>query len=351
LFRAFFYCSQPILIQMSKIRAKITGIDTFLPEYRLNNQELSQMVDTTDEWIMTRVGIKERRILKDKDKSSGFMGAEAVKNLLKKTGTSPDEIELLICATTTGDYLFPSTASIIMHQAGLHKAFGFDIAAACSGFIFGLDVASKYIASGAYKKVILVGSDKMSAITDYTNRTTCPLFGDAAGAVLLEPSELEEGVIDTDLHVDGIGLPYLNMPAGGSLTPPSHDTVDAGKHFIFQEGKTVFKHAVSNMAEVATNMMKKHNIQSEDLAWLVPHQANMRIIEATAYHMGISKDQVMINIERYGNTTSATIPLCIWEWESRLKKGDKIILAAFGAGFTWGAVYLVWGYDGKDVVK
>lgn len=335
---------------MSTLKAVITGIDTYLPEYRLTNDEISQMVDTTDEWIMTRVGIKERRILKDKDKGSAFMGAEAIKKLLKKTNTKPEEIELVVCATTTPDHPFPSTASTILDLAGLSNAYGFDVMAACSGFLFGLDTATQYIVSGKHKKVILVGSDKMSAITNYNDRTTCPLFGDAAGAVLLEPTTEEGiGVIDIDLHVDGSGLKHLQMKAGGSVRPASHETIDNEEHFVYQEGRHVFKHAVSNMAEVSVNMMKKHNIKSEELTWLVPHQANMRIIEATAYHMGIDKEQVMINIEKYGNTTSATLPLCIWEWEKQLKKGDKIILATFGAGFTWGAGYLIWGYDGDKV--
>jgi 3-oxoacyl-[acyl-carrier-protein] synthase III len=335
---------------MSNLKAIITGIETYLPEYRLTNDEISQMVDTTDEWIMTRVGIKERRILKDKDKGSAFMGAEAIKKLLKKTHTKPEEIELVVCATTTPDHPFPSTASTILDLAGLTNAYGFDIMAACSGFLFGLDTATQYIVSGKHKKVILVGSDKMSAITNYKDRTTCPLFGDAAGAVLLEPSTEEGiGVLDIDLHVDGSGLKHLHMKAGGSVRPASHETIDNDEHYVYQDGRHVFKHAVSNMAEVSVNMMKKHNISSDELTWLVPHQANMRIIEATAYHMGISKDQVMINIEKYGNTTSATLPLCLWEWEKQLKKGDKIILATFGAGFTWGAGYLVWAYDGDKV--
>ena len=333
---------------MSNVKATITGIEAYLPEYRLTNEEISTMVDTSDEWIMTRVGIKERRILKDKDKGSAFMGAEAVKKLLQKTNTDPEEIELVICATTTPDHPFPSTASTIHHLAGLKKAYAYDITAACSGFLYGLDVAAQYIMSGKHKKVILVGSDKMSAITNYKDRTTCPLFGDAAGAVLIEPTtEPGIGLLDVDLHTDGSGLDYLQMPAGGCVNPPTHETVDNNKHFIYQEGRHVFKHAVSNMAGVAVDMMKKHNISGDDLTWLVPHQANMRIIEATAYHMGIKKEQVMINIEKYGNTTSATLPLCIWEWEKQLKKGDKIILATFGAGFTWGAGYLVWGYDSK----
>lgn len=337
---------------MSSIKAVITGIESYLPEYRLNNEEISQMVDTTDEWIMTRVGIKERRILKDKDKGSAFMGAEAIKKLLEKTNTKPEEIELVVCATTTPDHPFPSTASTILDMAGLTNAYGFDIAAACSGFLYGMDVASQYIMTGKHKKVILVGTDKMSAITNYSDRSTCPLFGDAAGAVLFEPTTEEGiGLIDTDLHVDGSGLKHLQMPAGGSVRPASHETVDNGEHYLYQEGRHVFKHAVSNMAGVAVNMMKKHNIASEELTWLVPHQANMRIIEATAYHMGINKEQVMINIEKYGNTTSATLPLCIWEWEKQLKKGDKIIFATFGAGFTWGAGYMVWGYDGDKVAK
>lgn len=332
---------------MGNIRAAITGIDAFLPEYRLTNEELSKMVDTSDEWIMQRIGIKERRILKDKGKATSDMGAEAVKSLLKKTGTSPDEIELIICATVTADMHFPSTANLIAHKAGLKNAWGFDLAAACSGFIFGLETANRFIMAG-YKKIILVGADKMSAITDYTDRTTCPLFGDAAAACLIEAVDDETtGIIDHMLRVDGSGSRHLHLKAGGSLLPASEETVKQGLHYIYQEGQAVFKVAVSKMAEVATEMMEKHNLTANEIDWLVPHQANMRIIEATARRMCLPKEKVMINIERYGNTTAATIPLCLWEWEKQLKKGDNLILTAFGGGYTWGAIYLKWAYDSK----
>jgi 3-oxoacyl-[acyl-carrier-protein] synthase-3 len=330
---------------MTKTRAAITGIDSFLPEFRLTNDELSTMVDTSDEWIMQRIGIKERRILKEKGKATSDMGAGAVKNLLQKTGTKPEEVELLITATVTPDMFFPSTANLIAYKTGLVNSWGFDLGAACSGFLFALQTGASFIEAGQYKKVIIVGADKMSSITDYTDRTTCPLFGDAAAAVLLEPTTEDVGVIDHMLHVDGSGYKFLHMKAGGSLKPPSHETVDAKEHFIYQEGQAVFKFAVSNMADVSVEMMKKHNISAKELAWLVPHQANLRIIEATARRMGIKREQVMINIEKYGNTTAATIPLCLWEWENRMKKGDKVILAAFGGGFTWGSIYLKWAYD------
>jgi len=330
---------------MNKIRAAISGINGYVPEYRLTNDELSTMVDTSDEWIMQRIGIKERRILKEEGKATSDMAAEAVKGLLKKTGTDPESVELLINATVTPDMVFPSAAHLINHKTGLVNAWGFDLAAACSGFLFALETGVNFIESGKYKKVIVVGADKMSSIVDYTDRTTCPLFGDGAGAVLLEPSSEDVGIIDSMLYSDGSGAKFLHMKAGGSLRPASHETVDAGEHYIYQEGQHVFKFAVSNMADVSVKMMKKHDIKSEELAWLVPHQANMRIIEAIARRMGIRKEQVMINIEKYGNTTAATIPLCLWEWEPRLKKGDKIILAAFGGGFTWGSIYLKWAYD------
>lgn len=335
---------------MTKIKAAITGVDAYYPEYILTNDELSQMVDTSDEWIITRVGIKERRILKEKGKGSSHLGAKAVKKLLNKTGTSPNEVDLVICSTVTPDMPFPATANIISDKAGIKNGFSFDLNAACSGFLYALTVASKFIENGSCKKVIVVGAEKMSSITDYTDRATCPLFGDAAGAVLLEPSEDgETGIIDHMLHSDGSGKKHLHMKAGGSEKPASHDTVDAREHFIYQEGQSVFKFAVSKMADTSVEMMEKHNIKSEELAWLVPHQANMRIIEAVAKRMGIRKDQVMINIQKYGNTTAATLPLCLWEWEPRLKKGDKIILATFGAGFTWGAMYLKWAYNGKKI--
>lgn len=330
---------------MGKIRAAITGINAWVPEYRLTNEELSQMVDTTDEWIMQRVGIKERRILKGADMGSSELGANAVKGLLEKTGTSPDEIDLLICATVTPDMPFPATANIISDKAGIKNAFSFDLNAACSGFIFALQTAAVYVESGRYKKVILVGADKMSSITDYTDRTTCTLFGDAAGAVLLEPTTGENGIIDHIFRTDGSGRNFLHMKAGGSMRPASHETVDAREHFVYQEGQTVFKFAVSNMADVAAEIMEKNGLTSDDIAWLVPHQANLRIIDATGRRMGLTPAKIMINIEKYGNTTAATIPLCIWEYEKKLKKGDNIILAAFGGGFTWGSLYLKWAYD------
>lgn len=332
---------------MQKLRAAITGIHGYVPDYILTNQELSTMVDTNDEWITTRTGIKTRHILKGEGKGTSDMGAEAVKGLLEKTNTSPDEIDLLICATVTPDMQFPATANIIADKVGIKNAFHFDINAACSGQIYALTTAAMYIESGRYKKVVFVGADKMSSIVDYTDRTTCVIFGDAAGAMLLEPTTEDVGIIDSMHQSDGFGRVHLHQKAGGSVKPASHETVDAREHYIYQEGQAVFKFAVSKMADVSVEMMKKHNIQPEELAWLVPHQANMRIIEATARRMGINKDQVMINIQKYGNTTSATIPLCIWEWEDQLKKGDNIILAAFGGGFTWGSIYLKWAYDGK----
>jgi 3-oxoacyl-[acyl-carrier-protein] synthase III len=332
---------------MKKIRAAITGIHAWVPEYRLTNHELSKMVDTSDEWIMQRVGIKERRILKGEGLGTSDMGEQAVNGLLAKTGTSPDEIDLMVCSTVTPDMLFPATANIISDKCGIKNAFSFDLNAACSGFLFALQTAAAYIESGRFKKVIVVGADKMSAITDYSDRTTCPLFGDAAGAVLLEPTTEEEGIMDYIFHVDGSGRKYLHLKAGGSVRPASHETVDSKEHYIYQEGQSVFKFAVSNMADIAVEIMEKNNLKPDDIAWLVPHQANLRIIDATGRRMGLAAEKVMINIENYGNTTSATIPLCIWEYEQKLKKGDILILAAFGGGFTWGSIYLKWAYDPK----
>jgi len=331
---------------MSKISAGITGINGWVPEYRLTNDELSTMVETTDEWIMQRIGIKERRILKEGATSD--MGARAVEGLLKKTGTSPESVELVICATITGDYNFPATANLISDKVGLINAWSYDISAACSGFLFALQTGANMVKSGQYKKVVVVGADMMSSITDYTDRTTCPLFGDAAAAVLLEPVEEEVGIKDAILQVDGSGVNHLLMKAGGSVRPPSHETVDAKEHSVYQEGQAVFKVAVSKMADVSVEIMEKNNLKPEDLNWLVPHQANMRIIEAVARRMGIPKEKVMINIEKYGNTTAATIPLCLWEWESKLNKGDNVVLAAFGGGYTWGSIYLRWAYDGNQ---
>ncbi len=330
---------------MTKVRAAITGVGAFLPEYRLTNEELSTMVDTSDEWIMQRIGIKERRIFKEKGKATSDMATAAVKQLLEKTNTLPEEIDMLICATITPDMPFPATANIIANKAGIHNAWSFDLNAACSGFIFALSTGVQFIESGRYKKVIIIGADMMSAITNYKDRTTCPLFGDAATAVLLEPTTENVGIIDYINRVDGLGRHHLHMKAGGSLRPASHETIENEEHFVYQEGQAVFKAAVSSMADVAVEIMEKHNLKSEDIAWLVPHQANMRIIDATARRMGLQKNKVMINIRKYGNTTAATIPLCLWDYEKQLKKGDNIILAAFGAGFTWGSVYLKWAYD------
>lgn len=330
---------------MTKIRAAITGINGWVPEYRLTNQELSTMVETTDEWIMQRVGIKERRILKGEGKATSDLGEQAVRGLLEKTNTSPEEIDLLICATITPDMFFPATANIISDKVGITNAFSFDIGAACSGFLYALQTASSYVESGRYRKVIVVGADKMSSITDYTDRTTCTLFGDGAGAVLLEPTMEEQGVMDHIFRVDGSGRKYLHMKAGGSARPASHETIDAREHYVYQEGQAVFKFAVSKMADVAAEIMEKNNLRPEDIAWLVPHQANLRIIDATGRRMGISPEKVMINIMNYGNTTAATIPLCIWEFEQKLKKGDNLILAAFGGGFTWGSIWLKWALD------
>jgi len=332
---------------MEKIRAAITGIDAWVPEYKLTNHELSRMVDTSDEWIMQRVGIKERRILKGEGLGTSDLGEKAVMSLLKKTNTSPEEIDMLICATVTPDMLFPATANIISDKCGIKNAFSFDLNAACSGFLFALQTGASYIESGRYKKIIVVGADKMSSITDYTDRTTCTLFGDAAGAVLLEPTVEDLGIMDHIFHTDGSGRKFLHLKAGGSVKPASHETVDAREHFVYQEGQSVFKFAVLNMADIAVEIMERNNLKSEDISWLVPHQANLRIIDATGRRMGLPPEQVMINIQNYGNTTTATIPLCIWEYEKKLKKGDILILAAFGGGFTWGSIYMKWAYDPK----
>lgn len=331
---------------MEKPNAVITGVGSYVPDYILNNEELSQMVDTTDEWIMTRIGIKERRILKEEGAGSSDLGAKAIANLLEKTKTSVDEIELVICATVTPDMHFPANANIISDKLGIKNAFSFDINAGCSGFIFALETARRYVESGQYKKVIVVGCEKMSSIVDYQDRSTCPIFGDGAAAIMLEPTTEDIGIIDSILKVDGSGRKYLNMKAGGSARPSSEETVKNREHYIFQDGKPVFKAAVSAMADVSVDIMKKNNLTADDIAWLVPHQANMRIIEATAKRMELDKEKVMINIQDFGNTTSATIPLCLSQWESQLKKGDNIILSAFGAGFTWGTIYLKWGYNG-----
>ncbi|MBD98434.1 MAG: 3-oxoacyl-ACP synthase [Verrucomicrobia bacterium] len=332
---------------MGKIHAALTGIGGYVPEYRLTNQILESMVDTTDEWITSRTGIKERRIQKGEGLGTSDMAVHAVNELLQKRGIQADEIDLLICCTVTPDMVFPATANIITDKVGAKNAFSFDLMAACSGFLYGLTTASKYIESGACKKVVVVGADKMSSIIDYEDRATCVIFGDGCGAALLEPTTEDYGIIDTIMRTDGSGRVHLHQKAGGSVKPASHATVDAKEHFVYQEGQAVFKFAVTNMAEVSAEIMEKNNLTSEDVRFLVPHQANKRIIDATAKRMGIGSEKVMLNIEKFGNTTSGTIPLCLWEWENQLKKGDNLILSAFGGGFTWGAIYLKWGYDSK----
>jgi 3-oxoacyl-[acyl-carrier-protein] synthase-3 len=330
---------------MEKIRAAITAVNAWVPEYILSNAEIEKLVDTTDEWIMSRTGISERRILKGEGRGSSDIASEAVKGLLKKSGTAPEDIELIICATTTPDMQFPATANIISDKVGLKNAFGYDLNAACSGFLYALVTGSKFIESGQYKKVIVVGVDKMSSIIDYTDRSTCVIFGDGGGAVLLEPDSSGNGLIDSILKSDGSGRVYLHQKAGGSVLPSSHATVDARQHYVYQEGQAVFKFAVTNMADVSAEIMQRNHLTAGDVAWLVPHQANKRIIDATANRMGVGSEKVMLNIHKYGNTTNGTIPICLWEYEKKLHKGDVLILAAFGGGFTWGAVYLRWAYD------
>ena len=333
---------------MSKITAAITGICGYLPEEVVTNDDLAKIVDTSDEWIMTRVGIKERRILKGEQQGISVLGTQAVMELLKKTKTPPEEIDAVIFATSTPDHIFPSAASIVAENAGIKNAFCFDMEVACSGFVYGLEICNGLIKTGKYKKIILLAGDKMSSITNYKDRTTCPLFGDAAGAVLIEPTEENLGIIDAELHSDGIGYKPLQLKAGGSKYPASHETIDNAEHTVYQDGRIVFKYAVSRMAEVSESIMKRNNLTVDDVDWLVPHQANLRIIDAAIERTGLSREKVMINIERYGNTRAGTIPLCLWEWEAKLRKGDKVILTAFGAGFSWGSVYLKWGYDYKE---
>jgi 3-oxoacyl-[acyl-carrier-protein] synthase-3 len=330
---------------MSKITAAITAVGGYVPEYKLTNKELETMVDTNDEWIRTRTGVSERRILKEPGKASSDLAVPAVRQILEKKNIDPLDIDCIVVGTVTPDMIFPATANILANKIGAKNAWGFDVSAACSGFLFSLETGVAFIESGKYKKVLVVGVDKMSGIVDYTDRATCIIFGDGAGAVLLEPSTDETGILDSILKTDGSGVEYLHMKAGGSKEPASIETVTSKKHFIYQEGKTVFKHAVEGMADVSAEIMQKNNLSSDDVAWLVPHQANMRIIDATAHRMGLSKDKVMVNIQRFGNTTAATIPLCLWEWENKLKKGDNIVLAAFGGGFTWGAIWVKWSYD------
>lgn len=328
-----------------KLRASITCVGGYVPPDKLTNADLEKMVDTNDEWIRTRTGVSERRILKGEGKGTSDLATPAVQEIIRKKNLDPATIDCLIVATVTPDMFFPATANLVAHRVGAVNAWSFDIAAACSGFLYALSTGAALIESGRYKKVIVVGADKMSAIVDYTDRTTCILFGDAGGAVLLEPDTDGFGIQDTLLRSDGVGAPHLHMKAGGSLKPSSIETVMAKEHFIYQEGQAVFKFAVKGMADVSAELLEKNGLTGDDIAWLVPHQANLRIIDATANRMGLSKDKVMINIDKYGNTTAATIPLCLWEWESRLKKGDNIVLAAFGGGFTWGATWIKWAYD------
>jgi 3-oxoacyl-[acyl-carrier-protein] synthase-3 len=329
---------------MTNTRAAITGIHAYVPDYVLSNAELEKMVETNDEWIVSRTGIKERRILKGEGLATSYMGEQAVRGLLEKTGTQPEEVELLICATVTPDMMFPDTANLIAYRMGMKNAFTFDLSAACSGFLFALTTGAKYIESGLYKKVIVVGADKMSSIIDYTDRATCILFGDGGGAVLLEPSTDGNGIVDAVLHSDGSGAENLYQKGGGSLHPATHETVDAKMHFAFQNGRPVYKAAVSGMANVVKEVMQRNGLNAEEVNWVVPHQANLRIIESVASMADFPMEKVMVNIHRYGNTTAATLPLCLWEWENQLKKGDNLILTAFGGGYTWGAILVKWAY-------
>ena len=325
-------------------RAAITAVHGYVPEFRLSNEVLESMVETSDEWITERTGIKERRIQTGRDQGISVMAIEAVNGLLKKRGIGAEEIDLLILATVTPDRVFPATANIVCDAIGATNAWGFDLGAACSGFLYALSTGAQFVETGKHKKVVIVGGDKMSSIIDYTDRSTCIIFGDGCGAVLLEPTEDPVGIYDSILRSDGSGCQYLNQKAGGSMRPPSERTLEAKEHYVFQEGKAVFKHAVTNMSEVSAAIMERNGLTANDIAWLVPHQANKRIIDATAQRMGLDESKVMVNIDKYGNTTSGTIPLCLWEWESKLKKGDNLILSAFGGGFTWGSIWLKWAY-------
>lgn len=334
---------------MGKINAVITGIGGYVPDYVLNNEELSRMVDTSDEWIMTRVGIKERHILTEEGLGTSYMARKAAKQLIQKTGVDPDTIDALIVTTTTPDYKFPSTASIVLGKLGLKNAFAFDFEAACCGFLYTLDVAASMIQSGRYKKIIVIGADKMSSLVDYQDRATCVLFGDGAGAVLVEATEEEGvGVQNSYLRTDGKGLPFLHMKAGGSVCPASHFTVDHRLHYLYQEGRTVFRYAVTDMSDDVAEIMKRNNLSADDVKWVVPHEANLRIIEAVTKRVGIPMDKVMVNIQHYGNTSAATIPLALWDYEKELKKGDNIVFTAFGAGFVHGASFYKWAYDGAE---
>lgn len=337
---------------MGKINAVITGVGGYVPDYILNNEELSRMVDTTDEWITTRVGIKERRILTEEGLGTSYLARKAAKQLIQKTGVDPDTIDALIVTTTTPDYKFPSTASIVLGKLGLKNAFAFDFSAACCGFLYTLDIAASMIQSGRYKKIIVIGADKMSSLVDYTDRATCVLFGDGAGAVLVEATEEENvGVQNSYLRTDGQGLPFLHMKAGGSVCPPSHFTVDHRLHYLYQEGRTVFRYAVTDMSNDVMKIMEMNNLKADDVNWVIPHEANLRIIEAVTKRAGIPLDKVVVNIDHYGNTSAATIPLALWDAESQLKKGDNVIFTAFGAGFVHGASFYKWAYDGAAYGK
>ncbi|MEC5142272.1 beta-ketoacyl-ACP synthase III [Chitinophaga sp. 212800010-3] len=336
---------------MNKITAAITAVGGYVPDYVLTNQELEKLVDTTDEWILTRTGISERRILKGEGRGTSDLCVPVALEICRKRGISPEEIDLLIVATVTPDMTFPATANVVTDKIGAKNAFGFDISAACSGFLYALDTGARFIESGRYKKVMVIGADKMSSIIDYTDRTTCIIFGDGGAGVLLEPNTEGYGLLDSILKSDGHGREYLHMKAGGSVKPASIETVNAREHYVYQEGKMVFKYAVSNMAQAAKDVLTRNNLVANDIAWLVPHQANKRIIAATSQYINLPDEKVMMNIQRYGNTTAGTIPLCLWDYEKQLKKGDNLLMAAFGGGFTWGASYIRWAYDGDKVGK
>lgn len=331
---------------MEKINAVITGVGGYVPDYVLTNDEIARMVDTNDEWIMTRIGVKERRILNEEGLGTSYMARKAAKQLMLKTNSDPDDIDAIIVATTTPDYHFPSTASILCDKLGLKNAYAFDMQAACCGFLYAMELAASLIGSGRHKKVIIVGADKMSSMVNYSDRATCPIFGDGAAAFMVEATTEEYGIMDSILRTDGKGLPFLHMKAGGSVCPPSYFTIDNKMHYIYQEGRTVFKYAVSNMSNVTAAIAERNHLDKTNIDWIVPHQANLRIIDAVANRLEVPMEQVMINIQKYGNSSAGTLPLCIWDYEKQLKKGDNLIFTAFGAGFTWGAVYVKWGYDG-----
>ena len=332
---------------MEKLNAVITGRGGYVPDYVLTNEEISRMVDTNDEWIMTRIGVKERRILNEEGLGTSYMARKATKQLMQKTASNPDDIDAVIVATTTPDYHFPSTASILCDKLGLKNAFAFDLQAACCGFLYLMETAASLIASGRHKKIIIVGADKMSSMVNYQDRATCPIFGDGAAACMVEATTEDYGIMDSILRTDGKGLPFLHMKAGGSVCPPSYFTVDHKMHYLYQEGRTVFKYAVSNMSDITATIAEKNGLNKDNIDWVIPHQANLRIIDAVASRLEVPLEKVMINIQRYGNTSGATLPLCLWDYEKQLKKGDNLIFTAFGAGFTYGAVYVQWGYDGS----